>query len=127
MNQAFQWQETELVFEGPSTDNPYVDVEAWVDFVHDSGEAIRRPVFWDGDRTYRVRVAPTKATVTWRWTAGTASAEHRVQPGAGQLEAAGADTESAHEGLRHGFAQVAPGARAATYADGTPAFLVADT
>jgi len=124
---AAQWQEVELTLEGPDAANPYVEVEAWAHLVHEDGSSVRRPVFWDGGRTYRVRFASTRPAGRWRWSVHSASAEHRFAPSAGELEAAPPETGSAHPGLRHGFATIAPGARAMTYADGAPGFMVVDT
>ena len=128
---APQWQEVELVLDGPGPTtgaaNPYVDVEAWVDLVQESGRTIRRPVFWDGSSTYRVRFASTERSGTWRWTVHAASAAHRFVPTAGELEAAPADPGHVHPALRHGFATIPSGSRGLVHADGTPAFLVVDT
>jgi hypothetical protein len=57
---APQWHEVEIALVGPEAANPYTDVDAWVIFTHDSGEQLRRPVFWDGATTYRVRFASTQ-------------------------------------------------------------------
>ncbi len=66
---APQWQEVELTFTASrDTANPYTDIEAWADFTHEDGTKIRRPMFWDGGRTFRVRFASTKSSGTWRWT-----------------------------------------------------------
>ena len=53
---APQWREVEIALTGPGADNPYTEVDAWVIFTHDSGRVVRRPAFWDGGTTYRVRV-----------------------------------------------------------------------
>jgi Domain of unknown function (DUF5060) len=45
---APQWSEVEIAFSGPEAANPYIDVDAWVIFGHDSGRELRRPIFWDG-------------------------------------------------------------------------------
>ena len=58
---APQWSEVELTFTRSSpAANAYTDVEAWVEFVHDDGTVLRRPMFWDGGRVFRVRFASTK-------------------------------------------------------------------
>ena len=53
---APQWREVDIAFTGPRAANPYTDVDAWAIFTHDSGRQLRRPVFWDGETTYRVRL-----------------------------------------------------------------------
>jgi hypothetical protein len=65
---APQWQEVELTFTATrQAANPYTDNEAWMMFTHDDGTGLRRPMFWDGDRTFRVRFASTQSSGNWRW------------------------------------------------------------
>ena len=45
--------------------NPYTDVDVWADFTHDSGVTLRRPAFWDGERTWRIRFASPIAEGRW--------------------------------------------------------------
>ena len=54
---ASQWREVDIALAGPDVANPYTDIDAWATFTHSSGRQIRRPVFWDGGTTYRVRFA----------------------------------------------------------------------
>ena len=60
------WRTIELSFQS-SLDyrNPYQAVEAEAVFVGPGGIQIRRPAFWDGGHTWKVRFAPT---VHGRWT-----------------------------------------------------------
>ena len=39
--------------------DPYATVEVWADFRSAGGELLRRPAFWDGGGTWRIRFAPT--------------------------------------------------------------------
>ena len=97
------WREVEIVLTMErETLNPYVDVEAWVEFTHDSGVTLRRPAFWDGGRTFGVRFASPLAVGRWTWhsycsveDAGLAgqSGELVCQPGA----------PTANRFYRHGF------------------------
>ena len=57
---APHWREVDIALAGPDAANPYSDVEAWVIFTHTSGRVVRRPMFWDGENTYRVRFASTQ-------------------------------------------------------------------
>jgi hypothetical protein len=52
-----QWCEVDIALIGPDVANPDTDVDAWVIFTHASGRQLRRPVFWDGGTTYRVRAS----------------------------------------------------------------------
>jgi hypothetical protein len=64
---AQQWREIDIRLDGPDPRNPYTDVDAWVTFTHSSGQQLRRPVFWDGGPTYRVRFASTLPGGEWQW------------------------------------------------------------
>jgi hypothetical protein len=127
------WHEIEIAFEGPELENPYLEMEAWADFVHPSGAKVRRPLFWDGATAYRVRFASPEASGTWSWTVRSGTHPGALTPSAGEVSieqpvegSAAAGTEP-HPALKHGFHRIASEGRAAEYADGTPAFWVADT
>lgn len=104
-------------------DNPMaVDVDAI--FTAEGGESIRRPAFWDGGRTWRVRFAPT---VAGAWTMTTTSSE----PDAGLESVAASIRAVPYEGeleiYRRGFLRVAKSGRHFEYADGVPFFYLGDT
>jgi hypothetical protein len=52
-----QWGVFELTFNGPSSGNPYMEVELNVDFSNGE-ENIRVPGFYDGNGIYRIRFSP---------------------------------------------------------------------
>ena len=56
---AETWRATELAFEAGADYNATGADAVTFDavFTHDSGEAITRPGFWDGGKTFRVRFA----------------------------------------------------------------------
>ncbi len=118
-----QWSEVELAFEGPAVANPYLDVDAWVGFRHSEGEELRRPVFWDGGTTYRVRFASTQPSGEWQWHVEGVP----LSPGAGRLSAEPPVAEPPHRALTRGFVRAHPRRRAFVHADGSPAFFVLDT
>lgn len=65
---APQWGEVELVFQAEAeVENPYLEVDMWIDFRHEEGEALRRPAFWDGSSRWCVRFASTLPEGTWEW------------------------------------------------------------
>ena len=120
---AQPWREVEFALTATEDHaNPYTDVEVWVDFVHDSGLALRRPAFWDGGRTWRVRFA-APLPGTWRWR-GDGSAG--VSEARGEVTVAEAQP-SGNAFYDHGFWRMSPGGRNLMHADGTPAILVGDT
>jgi hypothetical protein len=125
---APQWQEVELTFT-PTRDtaNPYTDTEAWADFTHEDGTAIRRPMFWDGDRTFRVRFASTKSSGVWRWTTTDRNGDPGLNGKSGTLAAGHSASESATIFTRHGFWSIPPDGRNLFHADGRPRLLCADT
>ena len=46
---GMQWQPLEVSFEGAREyDNPYMDVQMWVDLISPEGETHRVHGFWDG-------------------------------------------------------------------------------
>lgn len=124
---APQWQQVELEFTARERyTNPYLECEGWVDFTHDDGTKIRRPMFWDGGQTLRVRFASPKRTGRWTWTSFCEQKDPGLHGVTGTLQAkpsAGADTVF----LRHGFWHIPPGERNLIHADGTSRFLCADT
>lgn len=125
---APQWQEVELTFTATrDVANPYTDTDAWADFTHDDGTKIRRPMFWDGSRTFRVRFASTKSSGTWRWTTSDRDGDPGLRGLSGTLTAGPAPSEPATIFTRHGFWSIPPGGRNLIHADGRPRLLCADT
>ena len=122
-DEARRWREVEIALTGPQVDEPYLALDLVVDVVHDSGETLTRPAFWDGGRTWRVRFASPYADGSWSWSV---RGEIEVGPGRGKLTSAPAEP-GGHPAYEHGFLTVAPGARAGQHADGTPWLVVADT
>jgi len=95
-----------------------------VTFVHDtSGRKIVRPGFWDGERVFKVRFAPTD-TGTWHWkSACPDDAALDGQAGGFKAEPYEGDLDI----YRHGFVKTEPGKKYFTHADGTPFFYLGDT
>lgn len=60
-----QWDVYEVVLTGPSTGNPYMDVELSTVF-RNGDERIEVPGFYDGEGTYRVRFSPGEQG-TWTY------------------------------------------------------------
>jgi len=125
------WTEVELTLvAGHDLDQPYRDVEVWADFTHESGIVLRRPGFWDGGRTWRLRFAATLPG-RWTWASQTAPAVAGLCA-TGELHCLDADLPADHPGepnpfSRHGFWRMSAGGRSLVHADGTPAVLVGDT
>ncbi len=117
------WREAEITLTA-AVPYPYATTDVWATFVHDDGTVLRRPAFFDGGRTWRVRFASPLAYGIWRWTT-TASVPDPGLHASGSMEVIPADgTNPFH---RHGFWRMSAGGRSLVHADGTPAVLVADT
>jgi hypothetical protein len=105
--------------------NPYVDIECWVDL---EGPGFRRRVygFWDGGRTFKVRVVATQPG-EWTWRVGSSRADPGLS-GSGKFRAvAWSEAELAANANRRGFIRSSENGHALRYADGTPFFLTGDT
>ncbi|MDT0322750.1 apiosidase-like domain-containing protein [Streptomyces millisiae] len=105
---------------------PYAGVAVWAEFTHDSGATLRRPAFWDGGRTWRIRFASPLAGGRWRWRTAADVDDPGLVGRTGELTVA--DEPAGGNPFRvHGFWRMSPGGRSLVHADGTPALLVGDT
>lgn len=119
------WREIELVLTAQKDyANPYTDVEVGADFSDEAGAWLRRPAFWDGDRTWKIRFAPTH-TGRWTWRSFASSDDAGLVNQWGELSCEAAD--SSNRFYQHGFWRMSPGGRNLVHADGKPAVLVGDT
>ena len=106
--------------------NPYVEVECWVDL---EGPGFKRRVsgFWDGGRTFKVRIVATHPG-EWSWRVGSNHADDSGLAGAGKFRAVAWSAEDLAENPnRRGFIRATDNGHALRYADGTPFFLTGDT
>jgi hypothetical protein len=106
--------------------NGYTDVEVWAEFTHDSGLALRRPAFWDGERTWKIRFASPLAEGHWTWRSFSSTADAGLAGQSGVLTCAPAGGET-NRFWRHGFWRMSPGKRSLVHADGRAAVLAGDT
>ena len=61
------YEMVEVTFSGRlAYDNPYMEVDLWVDLKGPGDLQYRIPAFWDGDQTWRARLAAT-APGQWKW------------------------------------------------------------
>jgi hypothetical protein len=121
------WEKQELTFTA-SRDfaNPYTEVTVWADL---SGPGFQKRVygFWDGGRTFRVRLLAT-APGAWTWRSGSNPPDAGLAGKSGSFEAiAWSEEEKRANPLRHGFLRATPNQHALDYADGTPFFAIGDT
>ena len=98
----------------------------FVDFTHESGLTLRRPAFWDGAGTWRVRFASPAFGGRWRWRSFSSVDDAGLGGQSGEILCE-SGPETTHRFYRHGFWRMSAGGRNLVHADGTPALLVADT
>lgn len=124
---APQWDQVELTLVAErDTANPYTDVDVYVDLTGPDGETLRRPAFWDGGRTWRVRFASPTADGVWEWTSvASVTGDAGLHGRSGQLRAT--PYRGDHPFTRHGLLRMSPGRRNVVHADGRPFLMVADT
>ena len=106
--------------------NPYVEVECWVEL---SGPDFSKRVygFWDGGRTFKVRVVATQPG-QWSWRVGSNQPADAGLQGTGSFRAVAWSAEQlAANPNRRGFVRASANGHALRYADGTPFFLTGDT
>ncbi|WP_343520313.1 DUF5060 domain-containing protein [Sphingomonas sp.] len=107
---AERWGVHELVFEGPATGNPFIDVELAAVF-KGAGRTIRVPGFYDGKGTYRVRFSPPELGA-WSWETESSASELAHKRGRFECVAPTAGN--------HGPVRVTSDGYHFAYADGTP-------
>lgn len=122
------WTKIDIPLEAESdTVNPYTDVTVWVDLEGPGFPKKRVYGFWDGGRSFVVRVMAT-APGQWRWESGSEPQDGGLSGKHGTFEAAAwTDAEIADNPNRRGMIQATDDGRALAYADGTPFFLIGDT
>ena len=121
------WEKQELTFTAAeSYDNPYTEVTVWVDL---KGPDFHKRVygFWDGGRTFRVRLVAT-GPGRWTWTSGSDPEESGLSGKTGSFTAVAWSEQAKNENpLRRGFLRPTPNGHALETADGTPFFVIGDT
>jgi hypothetical protein len=126
MKSATHWRTVELSFDSERRyDNPYLDVEAVATLSGPGDRVIRRPAFWDGERTWRVRFAPPEAGI-WRVSiASNDPFDDGLNRDGGELVCRAAIGDLAF--FEHGFLRASTDGRHLVHADGAPFFWLGDT
>lgn len=124
---AHIWEKQELTFTSAgSFTNPYTDVTIWVDL---AGPGFKKRVygFWDGGRTFRVRIVAT-APGAWTWRSGSNPPDNGLAGKTGSFQAVSwTEEEKQKNPLRRGFLRSTANHHALEQADGTPFFAIGDT
>lgn len=121
------WEKQEVTLTAArSFANPYTEVTVWVDL---TGPNFKKRVygFWDGERTFRVRMVATEPG-TWKWQSGSNPADEGLAGKSGSFTAvAWSEEEKQQNPLRRGFLRATANHHAVELADGTPYVIVGDT
>jgi hypothetical protein len=121
------WEKQELTFTAANPyANPYTEITVWVDL---AGPGFQKRVygFWDGDRTFRVRLLAT-VPGTWTWRSGSTPPDQGLAGKTGSFVAtAWSEEEKKQNPLRRGFLRPTTNNHALEQADGTPFFVIGDT
>jgi Protein of unknown function (DUF4038)/Domain of unknown function (DUF5060)/Putative collagen-binding domain of a collagenase len=126
MSSAAVWRSVEIAVESDrDRNNPYLDVQVGAEFNGPGGELIRRPAFWDGSRTWRIRFAPT-APGRWSYSINSDDETDASLNGiTGDIDAVERTDGNAVQ--RHGFLRIARDGSHLAHRDGTPFFWLGDT
>ncbi len=111
-----QWDVFELVLDGPSTGNPYMDIELSALFINGQ-ESISVPGFYDGGGTYRIRYSPN---ITGTWTYETESNSDELSNKKGKMNCVSPKEKN------HGPVKIV-NTYYLQYSDGTPFYSVGTT
>jgi hypothetical protein len=122
------WETVEVALEAARDyANPYVDCEVWVILRGPDGSTRRVWGFWDGGRTFRVRMTGVLPG-QWEWQSHSDPQDAGLAGRSGSFTArAWSEEEKRENPNRRGFIRPTASGRAWEYADGTPFYMLADT
>lgn len=121
------WQKQEITLTSAGVyQNPYTEQIVWIDL---KGPAFSKRVygFWDGGRTFRVRLLATQPG-KWTWRSGSNPRDPGLDGKTGSFEAVGwTEPEKQANPLRRGFLRPTANHHALQTADGKPFLVIGDT
>ncbi|MEO1012963.1 MAG: DUF4038 domain-containing protein [Bacteroidota bacterium] len=122
-----QWNTHEITLYGTdSYENPYTDVEVWAVFTNQKKEVIKRPAFWDGSASWKIRFAPTDASEKWDWESFSSNTTDKgLHRRSGSLVSV--PYMGSNELLSQGFLKMSPRHRNVMHRSGKSFLVVADT
>ncbi len=118
-----QWTTYEITLNAKSIyENPYIDLNLSATFTHESGLVYRRPGFWDGGNTWKVRFSPPNDAGLWKW---------RTTSNDSGLVSRGSFIAIPYEGentlYQNGLLTMSPGKRNVIHQSGKSFLVVGDT
>lgn len=127
--QVHVFEVLEIKFTGSKHyDNPYTQVDLWVDLQGPDNISYKIPAFWDSGQIWRARLVATKPG-KWDWfTPVTKTGDNGLDNKSGSFYATEwGENEKNKNPNRRGFIKVSNNGHTLEYSDGTPCFLIADT
>jgi len=124
---AEQWNELtiELLADGEYA-NPYTDNDVYAIFSHDAYGEIRRPAFWDGGNSWKIRFASPVAEGRWQWESFASDPTDKGLHGQkGHIESAAYSGDNSL--IANGLLRMSPAKRSVVHANGKPFTLIGDT
>lgn len=124
---APQWEQITLeVLSAKTYQNPYTDVSVYAVFSHSGYGQIRRPAFWDGEDSWKIRFASPVSTGRWTWeTFCSNPSDEGLHGQTGSLRAV--RYRGNNPLIKRGLLGMSEGGRNVVHADGSPFFVVGDT
>ena len=122
-----QWATHEINLDARETyKNPYTDVEVWALFVNQKGDTLKRPAFWDGGTSWKLRFSPPDADGQWTWQS---FASNKEDGGLHQQigSFASVPNTSSNELIKNGLLKMSAGNRNVIQQSGKSFLVVADT
>ena len=122
-----QWKEIEFSFTSDSQyDNPYTDVEFWMEFTGPDGSTIVRPGYWEKDNVWKVRFACPTDNGEWGWKSfASKTTDSGLHGKSGNFIAV------AYKGdnplIKNGLLKMSPGKRNIIHANGKTFLMIGDT
>jgi hypothetical protein len=122
-----QWETHEIELQSTlDYENPYTDVEVWVEFSNGEKPPLQRPAFWDGGKSWKVRFASPDDHSLWQWKSFASNQEDTGLQGlTGSVQAI--PYAGTNPLLDRGLLKMSPGKRNVIHADNSPFLLVGDT
>ncbi|MGD9328975.1 MAG: DUF4038 domain-containing protein [Cyclobacteriaceae bacterium] len=122
-----QWKETEIVFtSGSEYDNPYTDVDIWVEFTGPDNQKIVRPGYWEKNNTWKVRFACPTDHGEWTWESFSSNeSDSGLHGKKGILKAV--EYTGYNPLIKNGLLRMSPGKRNVIHANGKLFLMIGDT
>ncbi|MGI9551791.1 MAG: DUF4038 domain-containing protein [Aurantibacter sp.] len=122
-----QWTSHEIILTATSEyENAYTDVDVWAEFIDQNGTILKRPAFWDGSNTWKLRFAPPRADEEWTWQTFASNAKdeglHGIQGRFKSIAYSGDNTL-----LKNGLLKMSPRFRNVVHHSGKSFLVVGDT